>query len=78
MLVSVVAHETFIDVAQLLVPELQRRCRYKQHYTAGTLREKLFGGAPTLPASHPAAGYRWGLPNSTLRTPAGQRSGSKP
>ena len=33
----------FEDVADLLVPELPRRGRYKQAYAAGTLREKLFG-----------------------------------
>ena len=58
-LTSVVAHETFADISQLLVPELQRRGRYKQRYATGTLREKLFGGGATLPAVHPAAGYRW-------------------
>lgn len=58
-LASVVAHETFADVAQLLVPELQRRGRYKQRYAPGTLREKLFGGGPTLSAVHPAAASRW-------------------
>ena len=35
--------ETFIDVVELLVPELQRRGRYKVDYRPGTLREKLFG-----------------------------------
>ena len=57
-LTSVVAHETFTDVTQLLVPELQRRGRYKQGYAPGTLREKLFGDAATLPAIHPAAASR--------------------
>jgi alkanesulfonate monooxygenase len=52
--------ETFIDVADLLVPELQRRGRYKRQYREGTLREKLFGGPARLAAPHPAAGYRWG------------------
>jgi FMN-dependent oxidoreductase (nitrilotriacetate monooxygenase family) len=54
-LAFVVAHETFTDIVQLLVPELQRRGRYKRHYGAGTLREKLFGAGPRLPVSHPAA-----------------------
>ncbi len=39
----VVAHETFTQVAELLVPELQRRGRFKRDYADGTLREKLFG-----------------------------------
>jgi alkanesulfonate monooxygenase len=52
--------ETFVDVADLLVPELQRRGRYKRWYREGTLREKLFGGAARLAPPHPGAGYRWG------------------
>lgn len=39
----VVAHETFAQVARLLVPELQRRGRFKRDYADGTLRQKLFG-----------------------------------
>jgi alkanesulfonate monooxygenase len=57
-LASVVAHETFADVANLMVPELQRRGRYKRQYAPGTLREKLFGAGPRLPANHPAAASR--------------------
>ena len=52
--------ETFVDVADLLVPELQRRGRYKTAYREGTLREKLFGGPPRLQAPHVGASYRWG------------------
>lgn len=51
-------HETFIDAVELLVPELQKRGVYKTDYAPGTLREKLFGEGPTLPAIHPGAGYR--------------------
>jgi alkanesulfonate monooxygenase len=51
--------ETFADVADLLVPELQRRGRYKAAYREGTLREKLFGGAPRLRAPHVGASCRW-------------------
>jgi alkanesulfonate monooxygenase len=54
--------ETFADVSDLLVPELQRRGRYKQAYRRGTLREKLFGGAPRLEPPHVGADYRWGAP----------------
>jgi alkanesulfonate monooxygenase len=57
-LASVVAHETFADVSHYLVPELQRRGRYKRRYAAGTLREKLFGAGPLLSEPHPAAAYR--------------------
>jgi FMN-dependent oxidoreductase (nitrilotriacetate monooxygenase family) len=38
-----VAHESMRDVVELIVPELQRRGRYRKEYTAGTLREQLFG-----------------------------------
>ncbi|MCX8253068.1 Dimethyl-sulfide monooxygenase [Beijerinckiaceae bacterium RH AL1] len=46
---------TFADIVEHLVPELQRRRRYKTHYAEGTLREKLFGAGPKLQAPHPAA-----------------------
>ncbi|MFG1396080.1 LLM class flavin-dependent oxidoreductase [Roseixanthobacter pseudopolyaromaticivorans] len=57
-LAYVVAPETFADIADLLVPELQRRGRYKRAYAPGTLREKLTGGGPRLAAPHPAAAHR--------------------
>jgi FMN-dependent oxidoreductase (nitrilotriacetate monooxygenase family) len=50
--------ETFESVVDLLVPELQRRGRYKQRYAEGTLREKLFGRA-RLAVPHPAAAARF-------------------
>ncbi|GMO34982.1 LLM class flavin-dependent oxidoreductase [Bradyrhizobium sp. TM233] len=51
----------FEDIADMLVPELTRRGRYKSEYAKGTLREKLFGdGRARLDAPHPAAGYRVG------------------
>ena len=53
-----IAHETFEDVVTHLVPELQRRGVYPTAYKPGTLREKLFGDGPLLPASHPAHQYR--------------------
>ncbi|MCI2405141.1 LLM class flavin-dependent oxidoreductase [Serratia sp. PGPR-27] len=54
-----VTHETFTDVVELLIPELQKRGAYKRDYTAGTLREKLFNQGPRLAEPHPAVGYRW-------------------
>jgi long-chain alkane monooxygenase len=57
-LALVVAPETFADIADHLVPELQRRGRYKTEYRQGTLREKLFGEAPYLPQRHPGAALR--------------------
>ncbi|MBN8943082.1 MAG: LLM class flavin-dependent oxidoreductase [Rhizobiales bacterium] len=50
---AVVIPETFEDAAALLVPELQRRGRFKTRYRDGTLREKLFGRGARLPVSHP-------------------------
>lgn len=52
-----VAHETWEDVIEHLVPELQRRGVYPTAYEEGTLREKLFG-IRHLPDSHPGARYR--------------------
>ncbi|MGX9430498.1 MULTISPECIES: LLM class flavin-dependent oxidoreductase [Bradyrhizobium] len=49
----------FEDIADMLVPELTRRGRYKQDYAQGTLREKLFGaGRARLTDEHPASRYR--------------------
>ena len=53
-----IAHETFEDVVNHLVPELQRRGVYPTAYKPGTLREKLFGADALLPANHPAARFR--------------------
>jgi alkanesulfonate monooxygenase len=50
--------ETFVDIVDMLVPELQRRGRYKTEYAKGPLREKLFG-RPRLGQQHPGAMYRW-------------------
>lgn len=47
-----VAPETFEDIVALIIPELQRRGRYKRAYQAGTLRHKLFGAGDHLPAQH--------------------------
>ena len=57
-LASAVMPETFEAVARHLVPELQRRGRYKRAYAPGTLRRKLFG-EDRLGAPHPAAAHRW-------------------
>ncbi|MDR3516710.1 MAG: LLM class flavin-dependent oxidoreductase [Azospirillaceae bacterium] len=53
-----VTPESFEDVTNHLVPELQKRGVYPKAYQPGTLREKLFGAGPLLPENHPAAGYR--------------------
>lgn len=57
-LAFVVRPETFSDVVDLVVPELQRRGRYKTRYAKGTLRDKLFGRA-RLDNCHPATRHRW-------------------
>jgi alkanesulfonate monooxygenase SsuD/methylene tetrahydromethanopterin reductase-like flavin-dependent oxidoreductase (luciferase family) len=48
-----VAHESMRDVVDYIVPELQRRGRYRSSYTPGTLRHKLVGKGPHLLVSHP-------------------------
>ena len=54
-----VTPETFADFVDLIVPELQRRGRYKLDYAPGTLREKFYGpGRARLSADHPAARFR--------------------
>jgi hypothetical protein len=54
-----VVPETFTDFVDLVVPELQRRRRYKLDYAPGTLREKLYGqGRARLGADHPAVRFR--------------------
>jgi alkanesulfonate monooxygenase SsuD/methylene tetrahydromethanopterin reductase-like flavin-dependent oxidoreductase (luciferase family) len=45
-------------IVDLLVPELQRRGAFKKEYRPGTLREKLFGADPHLPAKHAGASFR--------------------
>lgn len=45
--------ETYEDIIDLLIPELQRRGVYKKEYRTGSLREKLFGQGPFLPEDHP-------------------------
>jgi long-chain alkane monooxygenase len=50
--------ETFVDFVDLVVPELQRRGRYKRAYAPGTLRQKLYGGDARLAPPHPAAAVR--------------------
>ncbi len=62
-LANAVTHETFRDVVELLIPELQKRGVFKQDYREGTLREKLFGAGPRLTAPHPGADYRRGVRN---------------
>lgn len=55
---SIVAPETFVDIVDLLVPELQTRGLFKRDYEAGSLRHKLFGQGDRLAEPHPAARLR--------------------
>jgi FMN-dependent oxidoreductase (nitrilotriacetate monooxygenase family) len=59
-LAYILAHQTFRDVVEFIVPELQKRGVYQTEYAHGTLREKLFGQGPYLPENHRGAGYRFG------------------
>ena len=50
---------TVTDFVDMVVPELQRRGRYRLDYTEQTLRERFLGtGSARLPASHPGARFR--------------------
>ena len=55
---SIVAPETFVDIVDLLVPELQARGLFKREYEDGSLRHKLFGEGDRLAEPHPAARLR--------------------
>ncbi len=52
-----VTPESFEDVVNHLVPELQKRGAYPTAYRPRTLPENLFGGSSYLPDEHPA-GFR--------------------
>ena len=47
-----------IDFVDLVVPELQNRGVYKQAYSQGSFRQKLFGAGDGVHPSHPAAKAR--------------------
>jgi FMN-dependent oxidoreductase (nitrilotriacetate monooxygenase family) len=55
-----VAHESMRDVVELVVPELQRRGRYRKEYAGGTLRSQLLGHGDRLAPQHP--GQRVSIP----------------
>ena len=57
-LAYILAHQTFIDIVDFIVPELQRRGVYQTEYRQGTLREKLFQQGDYLPENHRGAQYR--------------------
>lgn len=50
---------SFEDFVEYVVPELQKRGRYRTEYDGSTLRESLYGaGQPQVMDTHPAAQYR--------------------
>lgn len=55
---AIVNPGSFADIADLLVPELQRRGAFKRAYRDGTLREKLFGREAGLRDTHYGARFR--------------------
>jgi FMN-dependent oxidoreductase (nitrilotriacetate monooxygenase family) len=57
-LTRIVVPETWEDFADIVVPELQSRGRYRMSYAEGSLRHKLFGKGNRLPANHIAAQWR--------------------
>ena len=57
-LVYAVMPETYENIVELLVPELQKRGVYKKEYRPGTLREKLFRQGSHLPDSHHGSEFR--------------------
>lgn len=59
-LAYIVAHQTYVDFVELVVPELQRRGAYPTRYDNGTLREKLTSpGNARLTAPHPGAALNY-------------------
>lgn len=57
-LTRIVTPETYEDFADLVVPELQNRGRFKTAYAPGTLRHKLFSEGDRLPRRHTVQAYR--------------------
>ena len=53
-----VAHDSMRDVVELIVPELQRRGRYRTAYDGGTLRGQVLGGGAQLAPGHVAHAVR--------------------
>ena len=49
---------SFEEFADKVLPVLRERGLAQSEYSAGTLREKLFGDGPLLNDRHPAAAYR--------------------
>ncbi|WP_281347453.1 LLM class flavin-dependent oxidoreductase [Kocuria coralli] len=70
---------SFEDFVDYVVPELQKRGRYRTEYEGSTLRENLYGaGRSKVLDSHPAAKYRGAFAGrpSTADTPARDLAGA--
>jgi hypothetical protein len=67
-----VAGESFPDVVDLLIPELQKRGVYQTEYPVpgGTLRENLFGveGQTLVKNDHPAYKFKWDVRETNHQT----------
>ncbi|ESK37243.1 hypothetical protein P256_02298 [Acinetobacter nectaris CIP 110549] len=57
-LAYILAHQTFQDTVDWIVPELQRRNAYQKEYSSGTLREKLFQQGDYLIDRHRGSKYK--------------------
>ncbi|QOL50371.1 LLM class flavin-dependent oxidoreductase [Massilia litorea] len=57
-------HEDMRNVVELVVPELQRRGRYRVDSGGATLRERLLGAGPRLHQTHPGRQVRIDGPGS--------------
>ncbi|WP_233121004.1 LLM class flavin-dependent oxidoreductase [Tersicoccus sp. Bi-70] len=65
-LIQYLSPGTFEDFIDLVVPELQRRGRYRTAYRPGeSLRERLGADGARLPGTHPAAAHRRHAPAGT-------------
>ena len=56
----IVTPESYVDFADLVVPELQTRGLYKTGYGEGSLRHRIFGQGDRLPETHTAHAFRIG------------------
>ncbi|NTT87693.1 LLM class flavin-dependent oxidoreductase [Tabrizicola fusiformis] len=56
----IVTPESYVDFADLVVPELQTRGLYKTGYGEGSLRHRIFGQGHRLPETHIAHAFRIG------------------
>ena len=64
-LTRIVTPDSYADFADLIVPELQSRGRFKTAYPEGTWRRRLFGAGDRLPDHHAGAAFRPGRPGLT-------------